>query len=764
MYKLLTRTCYIFIAPLMLVACGDETSNSKDVIPSVPPEIEPEFYNNGMPENMKTDARGLPILHSLPTAKGQLYLDFDGDFDLGEFHTGIDFDGNPDTYNKQEQEFIYNWWASTAAHFSMFDIDVTTEIDISRPNSWNTIFPGGKLGVAYGSYGINSNDIAQMTASHGPYSSVVGHEGGHTLGLPHVVGVDAKGVINSSYYGSPYPLRGWHLGSGDRIVNKWSNKFRSDKIDRYFGGVEKVASLIVAYDDNSTGYRPDDHQDDLKLASKMDHVKNIGFVATGIIETMEDSDSFYFDWSGGFASISSHAFELSPVNLSLNLYDSNQQSIAMQHNGINHQWISGELPAGRYYIKLQSAKRYSDLGEYRLRVNTIPEDWRTANIGPKRSIHSTTYNSHAKQWTLKATGGDIWGTKDNFIFVYKKLVGAGQIIAKVDNNNVSHAWAKFGVMIRGGLSENSQQFSQLLTGNNGPAAFYRREINGSTSHVPGSELTARWIKVERIESINNGSKTGAFNHFKASISVDGENWDLVSEQTISLPDEVYIGLAQSALNQTTMLFSSFSSVEITGDAQRNLNNSLKTPSNLITNNVDHQNVNLQWDDIPKATEYVVERSEDGLSFVEIAKLSDVIYVDTTVVAGMLYSYQVSALNTLGQSSASTSLKVQVRAEGPQDMVAISFNEDTIVLDWGEPLSQIGYQIERSTDGSSYNVIAEQHSDYNANVAKKSHAETQKYVDKGLYSNTQYYYRITTLDAQGQAGSSEANAYTHKESI
>ena len=746
----------------MLSACGTETSNNEAVIPSVPPEVEPEFYNNGMPEDMQTDARGLPLLHSLPTAKGQLYLDFDGDFDLGEFHTGIDFDGDPDSYNKQEQEFIYNWWVSTAAHFSMFDIDVTTEIDISRPNSWNTIFPGAKLGVAYGGYGINSNDIAQMTASHGPYSSVVGHEGGHTFGLPHVVGLDSKGSIISSYYGSPYPLRGWHLGSGDRIVNKWSNKFRSGNIDNYFGGVEQIAKTIMAYDDSSTGYRPDDHQEDLKLASKMDHIKGIGFTATGIIETMNDSDSFYFDWNGGFASISSHAFELSPINLNLSLYNSNKQPIAMQNNGINHQWISAKLDAGRYYVKLQSAKRYSDLGEYRLRINTLPNDWRTANIGPKRSIHSTSYNSNKKQWTLKSTGGDIWNTKDNFIFIYKKLIGEGQIIAKVDSNNVSHSWAKFGVMIRGGLSENSQQFSQLLTGNSGPGTFYRSEINSTTTYASGGDSSARWLKVERLESMENGSKTGRYDHLKASTSIDGVNWDLVSEQIIALPDEVYIGLAQSALNQTSMLFTSFSSVDVTGNSMRGKNHNLKAPTNLIANNTEYKNTTLQWDDISDATDFIIERSEDGLSFIEIAKQSNTVYVDTNAEAGRPYSYRVSALNPQGKSPASNVLKVQVRAEGPQDLAAISFNDTTIVLDWGEPLSQIGYQIERSTDGTSYNVIAEKHADYTGNVIRESHADTQKYIDKGLYPNTLYYYRVTTLDAQGQAGYSEINASTQPE--
>ena len=759
MYKLLTRSCWICIPSLILIACDDDTSNPKIAIPSIPPEVEPEFYNYGMPENMQTDARGLPLLHSLPTAKGQLYLDFDGDFDLGEFHTGIDFDGDPDTYNKQEQEFIYNWWVSTAAHFSMFDIDVTTEIDISRPNSWNTIFPGAKLGVAYGGYGNNSSDIAQMTASHGPYSSVVGHEGGHTFGLPHVVGLDNQGNVISSYYGSPYPLRGWHLGSGDRIVNKWSNKFRAGNIDTYFGGVEKVAKLIMAFDDSSTGYRPDDHQEDLNLASKMDLIKDIGFSATGVIETMNDSDSFYFDWDGGFASISSHAFELSPVNINLSLYDSNKQLIATQNNGINHQTVSAKLGAGRYYIKLQSAKRYSDLGEYRLRVNSLPNDWRTANIGPKRSIHSTSFDSNKNQWTLKSTGGDIWKTKDNLIFIYKKLIGTGQIIAKIDSNNVPHSWAKFGVMIRGGLTEGSQQFSQLLTGNNGPGTFYRSEINTNTTYTSGGDSSALWLKVERLESMENGSKTGRYDHLRASTSLDGINWDLVNEQTITLPEEVYIGLAQSALNQTSMLFTSFSSVEVIGDDKRPKNNSLKVPANLTAHSTEYQNTNLQWNDVSDATAFIVERSEDGLAFIEVAKQTDTVYTDTTVAAGRSYSYRISALNAQGQSPTSNILNVQVRAQGPLDLTAISFNDTKIVLDWGEPLAQIGYQIERSTDGASYNVIAEKHADFTTNVIKGSHADTQKYVDQGLYPDTQYYYRVTTLDAQGPAGYSETSSST-----
>ena len=45
------------------------------------------------------------------------------------------------------------------------------------------------------------------------------------------------------------------------------------------------------------------------------------------------------------------------------------------------------------------------------------------------------------------------------------------------------------------------------------------------------------------------------------------------------------------------------------------------------------------------------------------------------------------------------------------------------------------------------------------MIKGSHADTQKYVDQGLYPDTQYYYRVTTLDAQGPAGYSETSSST-----
>lgn len=793
MYIPLKFVSAISLAVILLTGCGgsSETAQSEPAAPTptpttpVPPPVSPaptptppaptpptpiptleaQYYNNGMPVDMKKDVRGLPLLHSLPSAKGQIYLDFDGDFDLGKFHTGVDFDGDPDTYNAQEQEFIYNWWISTAAHFSMFDIDVTTEIDVTRPNSWNAIFPGAKFGVAYGGYGINTNDIAQMTSGHGPYSSVVGHEGGHTLGLPHVVGLSAKGEVTSSYYGSPYPLRGWHLGAGDRIVNKWSNKFRSGAIDKYFGGIEKVTSVIKSADAASTGYRPDEHKADFDSSTEMMRVANTGFSATGVIATMEDTDTFFFDWDGGNASISSHSFELSPVNIRLSLFDGNRQPIALNHNGINHQWISGNLAADRYYVKLQSAKRYSDLGEYRLRVDALPADWRVANIGPKRSIASTSYDNSLKQWALEATGGNISSTQDNFVFIYKKLQGVGSIVAKVNKNKTTNKGSKFGVMIRGGLMANSPHFSQLLQGTDRSDTFYRATAGGGSSSPGRRDEAARWVKIERLESIDNtGNKTGKFNLFKSYVSLDGITWSLIAEQALDILGEAYIGLAKAADSRTQISSALFSSVTVQGNAEHSVNSALAPPTGLVNTAVDHQAISLQWASVSGVTNYIVERSEDGLSFIDIGTVATTTYKDTAVIAGVPYSYRTRAINSKGVSVPSNVLKVQVFPEPPKHLVAIAYDEETTVLDWGEPLGQRGYQIERSTDGINFTVIVAKHSDYASNLAQVSHKDTQKFVDKGLTAGSHYYYRVSTIDENNQVGlpSSVVSAYTRLE--
>ena len=83
----------------------------------------------------------------------------------------------------------------------------------------------------------------------------------------------------------------------------------------------------------------------------------------------------------------------------------------------------------------------------------VPAPWTAADIGAPRWRGSTTYSAGA--FTIDASGTDIWGTSDQFRFVYQPISGDVQITARVDSQTVTNEWAKAGVMIRTSLAANS---------------------------------------------------------------------------------------------------------------------------------------------------------------------------------------------------------------------------------------------------------------------------------------------------------------------
>ena len=59
----------------------------------------------------------------------------------------------------------------------------------------------------------------------------------------------------------------------------------------------------------------------------------------------------------------------------------------------------------------------------------LPSPWLTRDIGSVGIAGSASYASSI--FTLKGSGADIWGTSDQFRFVYQSLNGNGTIVARV---------------------------------------------------------------------------------------------------------------------------------------------------------------------------------------------------------------------------------------------------------------------------------------------------------------------------------------------
>lgn len=178
--------------------------------------------------------------------------------------------------------------------------------------------------------------------------------------------------------------------------------------------------------------------------------------------------------------------------------------------------------------------------------------WANGDVGPvgQAGSASITGNSMA----VAGSGFDIWGTSDQFHFVYQPFNGDGSIVARVTNIDNSHVWVKAGVMIRETLSADSAQAMMLVTpGGTKGLAFQRRVATGgiSTNTSGGGGTSPAWIRLVR---------TG--NTITASRSHDGVTWTVVGSDTFAMGQTVYVGVAVTSHDNAVLATATFDNVAV----------------------------------------------------------------------------------------------------------------------------------------------------------------------------------------------------------
>src|SRR5687767_7711162 len=108
----------------------------------------------------------------------------------------------------------------------------------------------------------------------------------------------------------------------------------------------------------------------------------------------------------------------------------------------------------------------------------LPEPWTSTDIGSVGLAGSG--SETGGQFTVRGSGADIFGTADAFHYVYQRLNGNTQIVARMTSVQATHAWSKAGVMIREGLTANSRHAFALLSGSSG-VSFQSRATTGGSS-------------------------------------------------------------------------------------------------------------------------------------------------------------------------------------------------------------------------------------------------------------------------------------------
>src|SRR5206468_7426156 len=168
----------------------------------------------------------------------------------------------------------------------------------------------------------------------------------------------------------------------------------------------------------------------------------------------------------------------------------------------------------------------------------VPSPQKAADIGTPAIKGSATYVGG--QYTVNAGGLDIWGSSDQFHYVYQPLSGDGEVIARVAGLGASANWAKAGVMVRETLAADSRHADAMVTVANGYSFQRRIDPAGLTvSNTGFSGAAPAWVRLVRT-----GYK------FDAYRSTDGKTWTSIGSDTVPMTDPVYVGLAVTSHNAT----------------------------------------------------------------------------------------------------------------------------------------------------------------------------------------------------------------------
>ena len=184
----------------------------------------------------------------------------------------------------------------------------------------------------------------------------------------------------------------------------------------------------------------------------------------------------------------------------------------------------------------------------------LPSSWTSRDVGLVAATGSATYSGGTL--TVKGSGADIWGTADEFHFVYRSVSGNFEMEARVASVQNVNSWTKAGLMIREGAAVGARHASVLATpGTTRPVSFQRRpSTNGATVHTSGPvHAPPVWLRLVR---------TGDVVTAQYRTSTAGA-WTLIGQQSLSaLSSTVDVGLAVTSHVDGTLATATFDSVTI----------------------------------------------------------------------------------------------------------------------------------------------------------------------------------------------------------
>src|SRR5713226_3477208 len=184
-------------------------------------------------------------------------------------------------------------------------------------------------------------------------------------------------------------------------------------------------------------------------------------------------------------------------------------------------------------------------------ISTLPSVWTDGDIGSVGLAGSAGYANGT--FTVAGAGqGTFFTSADGFHFVYQPLSGDGTVVARVVSVQGSSS-AQAGIMIRETLNPGANHI--YLFEYSSTLYMTERTSTGASSTYQslGSGTLPSWIKLARSGNV-----------FSMYGSPDGVTWvQLGTSQTVSMAQNVYVGLAVSSRTTSSLATATFDNVSVT---------------------------------------------------------------------------------------------------------------------------------------------------------------------------------------------------------
>lgn len=179
------------------------------------------------------------------------------------------------------------------------------------------------------------------------------------------------------------------------------------------------------------------------------------------------------------------------------------------------------------------------------------------DVGQVRHAGTVAYDRQRQEYVIAGSGQNMWGERDDFHFVWKRLSGDFTLSTRARFIGTGvEAHRKIGWTIRPSLASNGAHVTAALHGDGLMSLQFRRAAGGITEEQPSRDRFPEGAAVIRLERRNGA--------YVMSVGRAGATTLATQELAgVSLPDTVYVGLFVCAHNDTVVERAVFSDVRIT---------------------------------------------------------------------------------------------------------------------------------------------------------------------------------------------------------